>query len=92
MPGLCGSIEIITKEDLNNFKIELLKELKQILLPSTRNNTKDWLKSTEVRKLLGISPNTLMALRSNGKLHSSKIGGIHFYCFSDIEKMLESNL
>jgi hypothetical protein len=38
-----------------------------------------WLKSSEVRKLLKISSGTLQNLRINGTLNFYKIGGILYY-------------
>ncbi|WP_317163900.1 DNA-binding protein [Flavobacterium phycosphaerae] len=58
------AIEVITREDLNEFRVLLLKELKD-LLQLNQQQTKQWLKSTEVRKLLNISPGTLQTLRIN---------------------------
>lgn len=50
-----------------------------------------WLKSHEVRKLLTISPGTLQNLRVNGSLSYTKIGGVIYYDYDDIRKMLEAN-
>jgi hypothetical protein len=52
---------------------------------------KKWLKSSEVRKMLGISPGTLQNLRVNGSLPFTKIGGIIFYSQEDIERLLKDN-
>ena len=84
------AIEVITKEDLNEFRVLLLKELKE-LLQSKHQQTKQWLKSTEVRKLLNISPGTLQTLRINKTLSYTKIGGTIYYAYQDIEKVLEHN-
>lgn len=83
-------IEIITREDLNEFRNLLLNDLKEIL-QSKPEQTKQWLKSNEVRKLLKISPGTLQTLRINGTLTYTKIGGSIYYSNSDIEKLMESN-
>ena len=61
------AIEIITKEDLRQFKVELRKDLKEILSLQTQKQ-KQWLKSAEVRKLLNISSGTLQTLRINKTL------------------------
>ncbi|MFI5137803.1 MAG: helix-turn-helix domain-containing protein [Sphingobacteriales bacterium] len=82
------AIELITKEDLKTFKTELLTEIKQLLKPGT-GESKKWLKSNEVRKLLNISPGTLQNLRINGALGFSKIGGMMYYKLEDIHKLLE---
>lgn len=84
------NVEMITKEDLQIFRLQLLKDLKDLLKPK-QNNSKEWLRSSEVRKMLNISPGTLQSFRINGKLKPSKIGGIHFYRYSDIEKILSSD-
>ena len=84
------AIEVITREDLNEFRSLLLNDLKQIIQPQTQP-VKQWLKSNEVRKLLNISPGTLQNLRINGTLTFTKIGGIMYYNYSDIEKVLNGN-
>ncbi len=84
------SVEVITKEDLQAFRLQLLNDIKDIVLLK-QNKTEDWLRSSEVRKLLKISPGTLQSFRINGKLKPSKIGGIHFYRYADIEKLLNEN-
>lgn len=86
---LMAEIEIITKADLQEFKVELLKEFK-LLLQSVKIPTKEWLKGHEVRALLNISPSTLQSLRITGVLRFSKIGGNYFYKYEDILKVLEN--
>lgn len=83
--------EIATIEDLQNLKTELLVEIKKLLKEHSGQPTKKWLKSWEVKKLLGISPGTLQNLRVNGTLPFTKIGGIIFYDHNDIQKMIEMN-
>jgi ribonucleotide reductase beta subunit family protein with ferritin-like domain len=82
------AIELITKEDLREFKGELLKEIKELMQPG-QGQSKKWLKSLEVRKLLGISPGTLQNLRINGTLRFTKVGSIVYYKLEDINKILE---
>lgn len=84
------AIEVITREDLNEFRSLLLNDLKEIL-QSKPEQTKQWLKSNEVRKLLNISTGTLQNLRVNGTITYTKIGGILYYSSADLEKLLESN-
>lgn len=83
-------IEILTKEDLENFRKVLIKDLVEALdkKPLT---TQKLLKSFEVRKLLNISPGTLQALRDKKILNYSKIGNIHYYSHQDIEEVLKKN-
>lgn len=83
------SIEVVTKEDLQAFRLQLIDDLKA-LFQFKENSKKEWLRSNEVRKLLKISPGTLQTLRVNGTLHPSKIGGIMYYKMEEIEKLLNS--
>ena len=82
------NVELITRQDLREFKNDLLTEIKQIIKPG-QGQSKQWLKSVEVRKLLNISPGTLQNLRINGTLRYSKIGGMMYYKLEDIHKLLE---
>lgn len=83
------SVEVVTKEDLQAFRLQLINDLKA-LIQFKENSKKEWLRSNEVRKLLKISPGTLQTLRVNGTLHPSKIGGIMYYKMEEIEKLLNS--
>lgn len=84
------NVELITKEDLKNLKTEMLSEIRQLMKPGQAEN-RQWLKSAEVRKLLGISPGTLQNLRINGTLQYTKIGGMMYYKMDDITTLLEGN-
>ncbi|MCB6097358.1 hypothetical protein [Flavobacterium psychrophilum] len=48
------AVQIITIEDLNEFRSLLLNDLKEII-QSKPQQTKQWLKSNEVRKLLNMT-------------------------------------
>ncbi len=88
---------IITPDDLEQFKWELLDQIKQILdkkvdKPISQEEKRVWIKSHQVQRLLGISPGTLQNLRINGTLPYTKVGGVLFYNKEDIEKILENNM
>ena len=83
--------EIVTTDDLREFKLELFGELQKLFKEHHGQPAKMWLKSYEVREMLGISPGTLQNMRVNGTLPYTKIGGVMFYNYSDIRKMLEEN-
>jgi hypothetical protein len=84
--------QIITSDDLREFKLELLDEIRVIIREQKSNTTKQWLKSVEVRKLLNISSGTLQTLRINGTLPFTKIGGTNYYNATDIDTLLSQNL
>ncbi|PZR26806.1 MAG: DNA-binding protein, partial [Azospira oryzae] len=62
-----------------------------ILKDYNENVNQHWLRSSEVRKILHVSPGTLQNMRTNGSLRFSKVGGIVYYKYDDVVKMLESN-
>jgi hypothetical protein len=85
--------DLITKQDLEQFKTELFAELKNFSISQANGQTaKQRLRSIEVRKLLKISPGTLQNLRINGTLAYTQIGNIHYYRYDDIVKILEANI
>ena len=86
------SLQVLTTHDLQEFKVELLEEIRNILTEQKSVIAKKWLKSIEVRKLLNISPGTLQTLRINGTLPYTKIGGTNYYNFTDIEKLLSKKM
>ncbi|GAA3622785.1 helix-turn-helix domain-containing protein [Flavivirga jejuensis] len=83
--------KIITTEDLYVFKLELLEDIKKLLQNQAGSSQKKWLRSPEVRKLLGISSGTLQNFRINGTLPYTKIGGVLFYDYQKIMEVLEKN-
>ncbi|GLU57375.1 transcriptional regulator [Dyadobacter frigoris] len=82
-------IELITKEDLRQLRMQLLEDIKQHFSGKTSQKT-DWLKSAQVRDMLSISAGTLQTLRVNGTLKHTKIGGSFYYLQSDIDALLKS--
>lgn len=82
---------IITTDDLRDFKEELLEEIRELLKSSTTHESKKWLRSTEVLELLQISPGTLQSLRVTGTLPYSKIRGMLYYDMEDIQKLMDAN-
>ncbi|MCR8666247.1 helix-turn-helix domain-containing protein [Aestuariibaculum sp. M13] len=85
------SIKILTLDDLNEFKTELLSDIQNLMQNPESAKPKKWIKSSEVRKLLGISPGTLQNLRINGTLPYTKFGSVIYYNAEQINKMLENN-
>jgi hypothetical protein len=83
--------QLITLGDLEIFKRELLEEIRNLLNARNSSAPKKWLRSAEVRKLLGISPATLQNLRVNGLLKYSKVGGTMFYEYDAIVRLMSEN-
>ena len=87
---------IITPDDLEQFKWELLADIKEYIDKKQDKapvqKEEDWIKSHQVQRLLGISPGTLQNLRVNGTIPYSKMGGVLFYKKTDILHILNMNM
>lgn len=86
-----ATLDLITKEDLLEFKTELLSILEKFGITIAEKKHNEWLKSGEVKKLLKISPGTLQNLRITGVLRYTKVGKMFYYKYEDIIKVLEDN-
>lgn len=75
--------QLLTVGDLEIFRTELIQEISDLLKNAIGSPAKKWLKSSEVKKLLGISTGTLQNLRINGTLFHSKIGGTAYYNYEE---------
>jgi len=82
--------EIITKEDLQEFGEKLIIQITTIL-GKTKQEPKKFIKTYQVKNLLKISNNTLQALRDNGTIPFTKVGGILYYKYDDVMKILDGN-
>lgn len=81
--------ELATKQDLEALKTDLLKEFAAIL-SSGEAKTKEWVRSKEVRQLLGISTGTLQNLRIKRLLNPNKVEGVYYYRLSEIQALLNA--
>jgi hypothetical protein len=80
--------QLVTLADLRSVRDELLAAISKTRVSST-DTAKKWLKSSEVRKLLNISPGKLLALRANRQLAFVRLGGVIYYDRDDIEAMIQ---
>lgn len=85
--------QLLTTGDLAAFKSELLGEIQSLLanhLAGKRPSARKWLRSEEVKEMLGISAGKLFILRKKGILPFTRIDKVFFYDADDIERMLSS--
>ncbi|MHA4740603.1 helix-turn-helix domain-containing protein [Dyadobacter sp. MSC1_007] len=80
--------QLVTLADLRSVRDELLTAINKVRV-SSPESTKKWLKSSEVRKLLNISPGKLLALRASRQLAFVRLGGVIYYDREDINKMIQ---
>lgn len=86
------SAEMITKDDLEIFRIQLMDDIRRIIAPAQKiEQQPQWLKSNEVRKIIKASPGTLQNLRIAGKLNPIKIGGTWYYSLSEINALFQKS-
>ena len=84
------AVEIITKDDLQEFKKDLIDEIKLLIDGLNHPIEKhEWLRSGQARKILQVSPGTLQNLRIQGKVRFTKIGHLIYYSRLDIELLME---
>ncbi|WP_295676812.1 helix-turn-helix domain-containing protein [uncultured Mucilaginibacter sp.] len=83
-------VQLITKQDLEEFRVTLLRELQAFFSKKTED-PKRYLKSYQVKNMLKVSGGTLHTLRSNGTLKFSRIGHIIYYNYDDIMQLMEGN-
>lgn len=83
------TVNMITHEELQKFKAELLADIKTLFSELSPSPQKKWLKSWEVREMMGISRGTLQNLYTSGKLPGNRIGGLTFYDYEDILKLMQ---
>ncbi|MEO6230899.1 MAG: helix-turn-helix domain-containing protein [Ferruginibacter sp.] len=82
-------LELVTKKDFLDLKVELIDEIKKFFSPFTEQ--KEWLKSSDVMQMLDCSPGTLQNLRVNGTLPFTKMGGTIYYSRKNVMLVLEGN-
>ncbi len=82
--------QILTTDDLREFKLEIISEIKKILSDhrSFKPEGKRFLKSTDLQELLDLSPASLQNLRNARVLPYTKIGGTFFYDWEDVVQLM----
>ena len=81
--------QLLTKEDLQEFQKTLLNQLQEIV--QKNKEPKKWLRVSEVKEVLKISASTIQSLRINGSISFTKISGMYYYNYEDIEKLINNN-
>lgn len=77
--------QLITTDDLRQFKSEMLDEIKNLLSDTSQDpKAERWLRSSDVEKLLNISANKLYQLRVTGGIPHYRFGSTIYYKYQDI--------
>ena len=86
------AVEIVTKEDLQVLRMQLIGDIKAIILSMNvqeRGEKIEGLRTKDARKILGCSVNKLVSLRIARKIRWKKIGGTVYYNRDDVRRLLE---
>lgn len=85
--------EIVTKEDLRQFGVLLIDNLRTIIQENNLEKKElihpEWMKSKSVRKLLDISAGSVQNLRTTQKVRFKKVLGSYYYSREDLEKLFK---
>lgn len=83
--------EMITKEDLRQFSLELLNSIKILIMQKTELQNQvveqEWIKSKQVRKIMDMSPGSVQNLRVTQKVRFKKVLGSYYYNKIDLLKL-----
>jgi excisionase family DNA binding protein len=74
------SLKVLTTEDLEAFKTELLFSIRTMLQESKQaSDAKRWIKAKEFAELMSVSDATLQRLRISGEVEFTMFGGRYYY-------------
>lgn len=84
-------MEILSKQDLELFRIRMIADIEKILEANFNNTQEDfgWLRSKAIRKMMDISAATLQNLRISEKIRFKKVMGSYYYSKEDLLKLFE---
>ncbi|WP_439490251.1 helix-turn-helix domain-containing protein [Algoriphagus sp.] len=84
-------MEAITKEDLETLRFQLFADLKELLekQDEPKAESKEWLRSRDVKKMLSISDAALQNLRIRGVVHPVKISGLYYYKSEELKSLFK---
>ena len=84
------SIEIVTIQDFNSFKEEVLKALKQSNTQNTQHPK--WVRGSKLQEMFEISASTLQTLKASGAITHSKLNGIVYFDSESVIANLNKNM
>ncbi|WON93752.1 DNA-binding protein [Sphingobacterium sp. UGAL515B_05] len=85
-------INIVTKDDLEDFRIKLLSDIKEILKIQEVKSFPRSIKTKQVLEILEISAGKLQQMRIAGELTYKKVGGTYYYNYNEVKRLLPKEL
>ena len=83
--------EQVTKEDLRQFSLMIIDEIRKLRPEIRKDDEVEWLKSRAARKMLTISAGSLQTLRITGNVRFRKILGSYYYNRADLLQLFNGN-
>jgi hypothetical protein len=82
--------QLLTVQDLIDFKDNLMSDIKKLLKESAGVPGHQWLKAVDIKKMLRLSDGKLQYLRDKGVIPFKKLGGVTYYNLDDIQELMSS--
>lgn len=79
--------EQVTKDDLRQFSLMIIDEIRKLKPEIKKDDDVEWLKSRAAKKLLSMSAGSLQNLRIAGQVRFKKVLGSYYYNKADLMKL-----
>lgn len=79
--------EQVTKDDLRQFSLIIIDEIRKLKPEIKKDDDVEWLKSRAAKKLLSMSAGSLQNLRIAGQVRFKKVLGSYYYNKADLQKL-----
>jgi len=83
--------EQVTKDDLRQFSLIIIDEIRKLKPEIKKDDDVEWLKSRAAKKLLSMSAGSLQNLRIAGQVRFKKVLGSYYYNKADLMKLFTGN-
>jgi hypothetical protein len=83
--------EQVTKDDLRQFSLLIIDEIRKLKPEIKKDDDVEWLKSRAAKKLLSMSAGSLQNLRIAGQVRFKKVLGSYYYNKADLMKLFTGN-
>ena len=83
--------EQVTKDDLRQFSLIIIDEIRKLKPEIKKDDDVEWLKSRAARRLLTLSAGSLQNLRVTGQVRFKKVLGSYYYNRVDLQKLFTGN-
>ena len=83
--------EQVTKDDLRQFSLMIIDEIRKLKPEIKKDDDVEWLKSRAAKKLLSMSAGSLQNLRIAGQVRFKKVLGSYYYNKADLMKLFTNN-